>query len=215
LKFRIGVLIAIALLFLLELPRYFVSMILAPVYYPLVQLESFVRDVQNMREELDFAFQMSPFERRVFVNAPIYDDPSSPTTMVLPFGTMDGVSYGDPVVVYSCVAGKVVHTSADRSMAITIYNPELSIPVYDGRSKLLSRVMGGNPPLMEHLEGQDVKRGDTLYTSGLEGMFPEGLVVGHVGEVVSEEGGVVIREVIPACDLHRLNRFHIIRRGWD
>jgi len=215
LKFRVGILIAISLLFFFELPRYFVSLILSPLYNPLVSLEAFIRDMQNIRKEMDFVFQMSPFERKIFINSPIYDKPSSPTYMILPYGTVDGVSYGDPLVVFSCVAGKVVHSSSHRSMAITINNPDLSIPVYDSRSGLLSRVVGGEPPYMEHLEGQDVREGDTLYTSGLEGMFPEGLVVGYVGEVLDKEGGVVKRRVIPACNLHKLNRFHIIRRGWD
>ncbi len=214
-KFRIGLLTAVSFLFLLELPRQLVYIVLSPVYSPLIALELLVKDVRNMRDELDFLFRMSPFERRIFVNTPVYDNPYRPRYVVLPFGASDGVSYGDPLVVLSCVAGKVTHISSHNSIAITINNPELSIPVYDSRSGLLSRVIGGEPPYMEHLHGQDVRVGDTLYTSGIEGMFPEGLIVGYVGEVLYEEGGVVKREVIPACDLHRLNRFHIVRRGWD
>ncbi len=214
-RFRIGLLIAVSLLFLLELPRQMVNIALSPLYSPLISLELLIKDVKNMRDEMDFLFRMSPFERRVFVNAPVYDNPYSPRHVVLPFGASDGVSYGDPLVVLSCVVGRITHVSAHSSVAITINSPSLSIPVYDSRSELLSRVVGGEPPYMEHLHGQDVRRGDTLYTSGLEGMFPEGLIVGYVGEVLYEEGGVVRRRVIPACDLRKLNRFHIIRRGWD
>ncbi len=189
--------------------------VISPIYSPLISLELLVKDVRNMRDEMDFLFRMSPFERRIFVNSPVYDNPYRPRYVVLPFGASDGVSYGDPLVVLSCVVGKVISVSSHRSIAITINDPSLSIPVYDSRSELLSRVVGGNPPYMEHLNGQDVRKGDTLYTSGLGGMFPEGLMVGYVGEVLYEEGGVVRRRVIPACSLDKLNRFHIIRRGWD
>jgi len=190
-------------------------MALYPLYSPLIQLETFVRDVQKSREELDFILQMAPFERRVFVNKPVYDRPTNPTSIIVPFGSRDGISYGDPLVVYGCLVGKVVEVGPDRSRAITILNSQMVVPVYDKRSKLLSMVSGGNPPLMEYLQGQDVAAGDTLLTSGVEGIFPEGLVVGIVGEVVEEEKGVVIREVHLMCPLDRLNRFHIIRRGGD
>ncbi len=214
-RFRIGLLIAVSLLFFFDLPRQMVYFVLSPLYAPLTKLELLIKDVERMREEMDFAFQMSPFERRVFVNSPVYDNPYAPRYIVLPFGTLDGVSYGDPLVVISCVAGKVIRASSRNSVAITINNPSFSVPVYDNRSGLLSRVVGGNPPYMEHLLGQDIREGDTLYTSGLEGLFPEGLIVGMVGDTLFEEGGIVRREVIPACDLSKLNRFHIIRRGWD
>lgn len=203
----------VSLLFLLELPRFYLSKLIGPIYAPLINLENFVRMVSSMEEMMDFAFQSIPFSRRIFVRTPIFDRPYAPSAITIYFGASDGVSYGDALVAMNCLVGKVVKVSEGRSLAYTLYNPNMVIPVMDSRSGYLAVVYGGREPVVEYLEGMDIGRGDTLITSGVEGIFPAGLLVGVVDSIHFRDRGFVRRFVNPICPIHRLMRFHIVRRS--
>ncbi len=203
----------IALLFVLDLPRYYVSRVIEPIYEPLIRVEKFVSGILLMEDMLDFAFRSVPFSRVVFVNEPVFNRPVSPSSITIPFGSSAGVSYGDPLVVFNCLVGKVVKVSDNSSLAHTIYNEQFVIPVMDYRSGFLAMVYGGDEPFLEYLEGMDIEKGDTLMTSGVEGLFPSGLLVGVVDSVISRNRGFVRRVVKPLCPVHRLMRFHIVRRS--
>ena len=57
----------------------------------------------------------------------------------------------------------------------------------------------------------DVIKGDKIMTSGLGGIYPKGLLVGEVIDVVDDEGGLLKNAMIrPAVDLTRLEEVFVI-----
>jgi rod shape-determining protein MreC len=56
------------------------------------------------------------------------------------------------------------------------------------------------------LKGDDVVvDGDTLITSGTDGLFPKGLVIGQVEGVAQEPGNMFVKaRVVPAADLRKV-----------
>ncbi len=59
----------------------------------------------------------------------------------------------------------------------------------------------------------EVKIGERVVTSGLDGIFPEGLLVGYVSEVRKEEGEMFqLIKVLPAQDLNAIEEVVILRR---
>ena len=59
----------------------------------------------------------------------------------------------------------------------------------------------------------EVEAGEKVVTSGLDGIFPEGILVGYVSEV-KKEGGEMFQviQVLPAQDLNAIEEVVILRR---
>jgi len=57
----------------------------------------------------------------------------------------------------------------------------------------------------------DIKEGDAAVTSGLDGIFPRGLLVGHVSRVRREGPGLFLTvEIKPAVDFRRLEQVLVV-----
>jgi rod shape-determining protein MreC len=60
----------------------------------------------------------------------------------------------------------------------------------------------------------DVIKGDKLITSGFGGIYPKGILIGEVVDLVNEEGGLLKYAVLnPAVDFDRLEEVSIILRS--
>jgi rod shape-determining protein MreC len=67
--------------------------------------------------------------------------------------------------------------------------------------------------LLYLLQSDDVAPGDNLITSGAAGVFPKGLLVGTVKEVVKQSrGGFLLVNAEPAVDFSRLEEVLVILR---
>ena len=57
----------------------------------------------------------------------------------------------------------------------------------------------------------DVIKGDKIMTSGLGGIYPKGLMIGEVVDVVDDEGGLLKNAMIrPAVDFSRMEEVFVI-----
>jgi len=57
----------------------------------------------------------------------------------------------------------------------------------------------------------DVIKGDKIMTSGLGGIYPKGLLIGEVTDVVDDDGGLLKTALIrPALDFSRLEEVFVI-----
>jgi rod shape-determining protein MreC len=68
------------------------------------------------------------------------------------------------------------------------------------------------PPRLEYLpRDEEVRRGDEVVTSGLGGVFPDGLVVGHVARTRVDASGLYQRaDITPAADLGALDMVFVV-----
>jgi rod shape-determining protein MreC len=63
---------------------------------------------------------------------------------------------------------------------------------------------------MKYVErGEDVKIGDTVISSGFDGIFPRGLLVGRV-TAVARKGMFLNVELAPAVDFRRLEQVLVV-----
>lgn len=83
-----------------------------------------------------------------------------------------------------------------------------------GRPRL-EVLMSAEPCRMDYIpKDADLKKGDRVITSGLGGVFPEGIPVGEVGDVKLDESGLYLRaQVVPAADLSVLRYVFVIGEG--
>lgn len=114
-------------------------------------------------------------------------------SFVLNKGSADGVVRGMAVVSPEGVVGQVVAAASSSSKVLLITDPHSGVDVIDQRSRARGIVSGSidsGPVLKYAKRSEDVREGDRLITSGLDGIFPKGLLVGTVTKVRKKSFGL-------------------------
>ena len=122
-------------------------------------------------------------------------------------GIDDGIRPDSPVVIETGVIGRVVLATRRHAQVQLITNPDASTGVMIERTRSPGVLKGTGNPFLElnYISNtEQVNAGDTVITSGLDGIFPKGLPVGKVVE--SHKGKSVFRsiQVEPYIDLLRI-----------
>lgn len=106
--------------------------------------------------------------------------------VVVDRGQQDGLSAGQPVVDEAGVIGQISRIFAFASEITLITDKEQAVPVQLERTGQRSVVFGvgdGRLELRFLAANADVQEGDTLVTSGLDGIYPAGLPVARVTHI--------------------------------
>ena len=107
--------------------------------------------------------------------------------IVLHIGADDGVRAGNPVIDDVGVVGQVTRAFKNTAEVTLLTDKDQSIPIQIMRNGLRGIAFGGADPgtldLRFMAANADIENGDVAVTSGLDGLYPEGLAVGRV-EVV-------------------------------
>ncbi len=117
------------------------------------------------------------------------------------------------------LVGKVVDTSRRTADVLLITDPACRVAVRIGERGAFGILSGqglslrGRPVCRLELINKDVRlrRGDPVYTSGLGGIFPRGLLAGHLDEITLDETGLhQSATVIPAANISDLRVVFIL-----
>ncbi|MCO6539179.1 MAG: rod shape-determining protein MreC [Gilliamella sp.] len=124
-------------------------------------------------------------------------------------GKQDGVYVGQPVVDEKGIVGQIYETAQSTSRAILLCDYQHAIPVQVLRNDIGMVAVGNgcsNDLTLEFMPNNvDVKVGDILVTSGLDGRFPEGYPVAVVSSVKLDiTDSTPIISATPTADLKRL-----------
>ncbi|OCG09154.1 rod shape-determining protein MreC [Gilliamella sp. wkB178] len=129
--------------------------------------------------------------------------------IVLNKGKGDGVYIGQPVVDEKGIVGQIYETAETTSRAILVCDYQHAIPVQVLRNDISMVAVGNgcnNDLTLDFLPNNvDIKVGDILVTSGLDGRFPEGYPVAVVSSVkldISDSTPII--SATPTADLKRL-----------
>ncbi|MQY52919.1 MAG: rod shape-determining protein MreC [Firmicutes bacterium] len=115
------------------------------------------------------------------------------------------------------VVGRISESGPDMSkvLLITDSNSELAAMVQRSREKGVIAGTGERSLLLKYLSPTaDLEIGDLIITSGMGRIFPAGLVIGSVEEVLRGVGGLEKRAwVVPRVNINQLEDVQIIKRG--
>jgi rod shape-determining protein MreC len=107
--------------------------------------------------------------------------------LVIDRGSTDGLRAGNPVIDEQGVVGQVTRVFPMVSEVTVLTERDQSIPVEVVRNGLRCIAFGGAEPGTLELRflaaNADVASGDTVVTSGLDGLYPAGLPVGTIARV--------------------------------
>lgn len=114
-------------------------------------------------------------------------------SLTLDKGSADGVVKGMAVVSPAGVVGQVVSVTSRSARVLLLTDPHSGVDVIVQRSRARGIVAGSldNGPVMKYAKrSEDVEIGDRVITSGVDGLFPKGLLVGTVTEVRKKSFGL-------------------------
>jgi rod shape-determining protein MreC len=135
-------------------------------------------------------------------------------TLTIDKGTNDGLRPDMAVISPAGVVGRVVVPSARAAKVQLLIDRNAAAGALIERSRAQGVVVGGGDDdrlLMEYVsEVSDIVAGDVVVTSGIDGIFPKGFVIGRV-ETVEKSGGAYKRIVVrPAADASSLEEVLVI-----
>lgn len=129
-------------------------------------------------------------------------------SLTLNKGEIDGIQTGMPVIAAEGVVGLISSTSMHASRVLLLTDPNIGIDVLVQRTRvrgILSGLLERGTTLKYVKRSDDVRVGDRVVASGLDGVFPKGLPVGRVTEVSRKDRGLFLyAEVTPDADASRL-----------
>ena len=174
----------------------------------------------RLRAMLDYKNGVSQFD---FVTATVIArDPGNWTNIILiNRGSSDGLTKDMPVVTPQGLAGNVVQVFANTAKVQLVLDPRSAVGslVQRAESRVAAIVEGNgvnpmSPRMVNLARDADIIRGDKIITSGFGGIYPKGLLVGAVVDVINDEGGLLKYAVLnPAVDVNRLKEVMIIVRS--
>jgi rod shape-determining protein MreC len=136
-------------------------------------------------------------------------------TLIIDKGKSDGVEKGMAVISSAGVVGQVVSTSGKNAKVLLITDPHSGVDAMTQRSRARGIVSGSleNGTVMKYVKrSDDLKEGDRLVTSGLDGVFAKGLLVGTVSKVNRKNTGLFqYIEVTLALDPARVEEVLVVR----
>ena len=130
-------------------------------------------------------------------------------------GTHDGIEKDMPVITADGVAGKVLHVFNSTSEVLLIDDQTSGVGTILEQSRLqgvLKGTPGGEVILDKVMNGEQVQTGERVLTSGGDGIFPKGLLVGTVSQAIHGPESFLAISIKPAADLGRLEEVLVITK---
>jgi rod shape-determining protein MreC len=128
-------------------------------------------------------------------------------------GSGDGLKANMSVIAPTGVVGRIVTVAPRASKVQLLVDRNAGAGALVERSRAQGVVLGAGEDLlrMEYVSGvADVKPGDTIVTSGIDGIYPKGFVIGKVETVDKGNGIYKIIRVRPSVDFNRLEEVLVV-----
>lgn len=139
-------------------------------------------------------------------------------------GKDKGVVPNQVVVTSQGLVGKVSRVYGSSSQVLLLIDNFFRVDAMNERTKMrcLVRGMHGDAlqakrqPFLSQIEffetGQEMREGDTLVTSGLGGVFPEGIPIGTISEIETNDAELFQKSVVlPQVDFAHFNRLYLLQ----
>ncbi|MDR0549916.1 MAG: rod shape-determining protein MreC [Deltaproteobacteria bacterium] len=128
-------------------------------------------------------------------------------------GSRDGVTPEAAVFSDQGLVGRVVELAPNAAKVLLVTDRSSGVDAFIQRNRVNVLVTGlgaGRLELEYVRKGEDVRLGDLVVSSGLDGIFPEGLAIGVISQVDNAGLGIFLRaELRPSVDFSSLKEILI------
>jgi rod shape-determining protein MreC len=136
-------------------------------------------------------------------------------SLTLDKGELDGIRAGMPVMAPEGAVGVISSTSPHAARVLLLTDPNSGIDILVQRTRVRGIVSGllEQGTVLKYVKRtEDVRVGDHVIASGLDGVFPKGMPIGRVTRVSRKDRGLFLyAEVTPAADAGRLEEVLVAR----
>jgi rod shape-determining protein MreC len=129
-------------------------------------------------------------------------------TVIIDKGRADGLTTSLPVVMPQGIAGQVIEVSNHYSKVMLVIDRNSAVDALVQRTRARGVIKGDSTDrcrLEFVLRKSDVRVGDTVVSSGLDGVYPKGLRIGFVSEVIEHDADIFHEVIVtPFVDFEKL-----------
>lgn len=168
-----------------------------------LELQRLREENQQLRQEL--SFEHSSDLETTPADVVSYNPDSTRDKLRINIGSNQGIKAGMPVIAKSALVGKVdkVYNSTADILLITDISSRALTEVESGEEGVLKGQIGGGL-VLEQLPGSaGIDVGDTVSTSGRDGTYPPGILVGSINSIVQTPGEVFDSAQVAPAISHR------------
>lgn len=171
----------------------------------------FLSEFLGIKEEhVDFLFEDATVVGRESTNYR--------TVYTLSKGTLHGIEVNMPIITEEGLVGHITEVGATWSKAVLITETASAVGGYIERSGVLGVVEGtyelrteGTCRMVYIEPDSDIRVGDKVLSSGMGGVYPRGILIGHVSEISVDENTRTLTALIePSADLDSISKLMII-----
>ena len=183
----------------------------------MVDYENYTHENESLKEQLGIQEENPQWE--TMTASVIGRDPSDQFySFTIDKGTLDGVSYQDPVITADGLVGIVSEVGPVFAKVTTILDVRLNVACQDVRTQDVATISGdiemaqqGKCKMSLIPRESGIAKGDIVQTAGTSGLYPQGIVVGRVSDVGFEPQGTMMYAVVePANDIKSIKDVVII-----
>lgn len=179
------------------------------------------RQIDALKNELNIDYALTDYE---YLNATVTSRSVGYwyNTITINKGSYNGIKKDMVVINGKGLIGRVIKTSTFTSdvrlITTSETNNKISVHISNGDNNLYGLINNYDysKNLLE-VEGisntKDVDIGDFVYTSGLGGIFPSGILIGSVSEITTDSYDLAkIIKVKPSADFSNINYVSVLKR---
>lgn len=179
------------------------------------------RELDELKKELNIDYVLTDYDK---LNATVVSRNIGYwyNTITIDKGSYNGIDEDMVVVNSTGLIGKVVRattfTADVRLITTSDTNNKISISITNGDNKINGLIKGYNYKENRlEVEGisntEEVNIGDKVYTSGLGGVFPSGILIGNVESITTDEYDLSkIILVTPSANFDDINYVTVLKR---
>ncbi len=179
------------------------------------------QEIKKMKDELNIDRVLSDYD---YLNATVISRNAMYwyNNLTIDKGSKNGVEEGMVVINSTGLIGKITNVSNFSSdvklITTTDTNNKISVIITNGDNNLVGVINGYNyDDGYLKVEGisntETVAVGDVVYTSGLGGVFPSGIILGHVDSITTDVYDLAkIINVKPSAKFDNINYVTVLKR---
>jgi rod shape-determining protein MreC len=122
-------------------------------------------------------------------------------SIIINKGIKDGIRNGSPIVKNNFLIGQVMEANFQSSRVMLLTDINSRIPILIGE-QLIQAILVGDPSSKSKLslkylpKKHNLKSGDKIYTSDIEGVLKKGILIGSITEVKQDENNKMLNYFI-------------------
>jgi rod shape-determining protein MreC len=181
----------------------------------IVRLQESARENQYLKEQLWLQQQDPAYQRtqaRVVGKDP---NPLVKAIIVVPLGSeplLDGMT----AVTASGLIGRIIRTNPRSSTILLITDSSSAVTAITQKTRargvLVGQSQNNGPLLFRNVsQGDQIEKGDLVLTAGVGGIFPEGIVIGRIRDVIKRDVDATQQAIVESpVDFDTLERVLLI-----